>query len=442
MTQCSGVVRLGVLPKSVLLKMSIEKTVDEKKKELITQIEERLREIRDVDILLESILSGARKIVNADAGSIYEYDSKENKLWIRYSQNDTLQKKLGEGEKLAYTSFYIVPTPLSISGYCMLSKRIINIPDVYNMPEYMDDQKQIPRPFDFNSYNDQANDYHSKSILTIPLMMANGKVLGVLQIINAQDEFGNVIPFDKDAEFYISQFATKVGSIYEYAYLTRQNVDRLIKMAGFRDPKETGAHVERVSSFSVEIYDRYAFLKGISEGERLKFRDNLRMASRCHDVGKVAVPDEILKKAGILDDDERDIMKGHTCVGAQIFSPVENDLDEMARDVCLHHHDRYDGGDKGYPGDYDYMDYIPETKMPHAIAQALVGKKIPLAARIVAIADVYDALRHRRCYKSAWSVDDTFKEILSQRGKQFDPDLVDAFMQIRERLELINESIS
>ncbi len=412
------------------------------KKEMIIHIEEQLREIRDVDILLENILSGARQIVNADAGSIYEYDNKNNLLCIRYSQNDTLTKELAPGEKLPFTSVSFNPTPDSISGYVLLSKKILNLPDVYNLPEFMDEGKTVPRPFDFNDVNDQITGYRTRSMLTIPLMMANGKVLGVLQIINPKDENGNVIPFDKDAEFYISQFATKVGSIYEYAYLTRQNVDRLIKMAGFRDPKETGAHVERVSSFSVEIYDRYASNKGIPLREREKFRDNLRMASRCHDVGKVAVPDGILKKAGILDDDERDIMKGHTCVGAQIFSPVENELDEMARDVCLHHHDRYDGGSKGYPGDYNYMDYIPETKMPHELEQALMGDKIPLAARIVALADVYDALRHRRCYKAEWSVDDTFKEILNERGKQFDPDLVDAFMQIRDRLEKINESIS
>lgn len=414
----------------------------ERKQSLITEIEEQLKEIRDVDILLENILTGARKIVNADAGSIYEYDSKENKLWIRYSQNDTMQNQLAPGEKLSYTSFYLVPTNQSISGYCVLSKKLINIPDVYNLPDFVDDEKKEVRLFEFNSANDEKNGYHTKSMLTIPLIMTNGKVLGILQIINAKDEDGNVIPFDKDSEFYISQFAAKVGSIYEYAYLTRLNVDRLVKTAGFRDPKETGAHVERVSRFSLEIYDRYASNKRIPEKERNKFRDNLRLAARCHDVGKVAIPDEILKKQGILDEDERDIMKGHTCVGAQIFTPVENDLDIMARDVCLHHHDRWDGGNKGYPGNFDYMDYIPATKMPHEIEQALKEDKIPLAARIVSLADVYDALRHKRCYKAEWSVEDTFNEICEQRGHQFDTELVDAFMQIKDRLEDINNAIS
>ncbi|MCI5523973.1 MAG: HD domain-containing protein [Spirochaetales bacterium] len=413
------------------------------KQEQITLIEENLRTIKDVDVLLENILSGARKIVNADAGSIYEYDSKENLLRIRYSQNDTLQSKLGKGEKLPYVSYTLLPSSQSIAGYCVLSKKIINIPDVYNLEPNITNSngEVISCPFEFNKESDIKTGYHTKSMLTIPLIMTNGKVLGVLQIINARDDFGNPVPFDKDSEFFITQFANKVGSIYEYAYLTRLNIDRLVRMAGFRDPRETGAHVERVSSFALEIYDRYAANKNIPEKVRNKFRDNLRLAARCHDVGKVAVPDEILKKEGILDEDERDIMKGHTCVGAQIFTPIENETDQMIRDVCLHHHDRWDGGDKGYPGNYNYMDYIPETKMPHCIEQELKGEDIPLAARIVSLADVYDALRHKRCYKREWTEKDTFQEIADQSGQQFDPELVKAFFQIKDRLEDINRSI-
>ena len=413
------------------------------KLEQITKMEEELRKIKDVDILLEKILSCARKIVNADAGSIYEYDSKENLLSIRYSQNDTMQARLEPGEKLPYVAFSMIPTTKSISGYCALSKRIVNIENAYRLEDTIQDEQGnlIKRPFEFNEAADVASGYKTQSMLTLPLIMTNGKVLGVLQIINAQDRKGKIIPFDKDAEYYISQFAAKIGTIYEYAYLTRVNIDRLVRMAGFRDPREAGAHVERVSSFALEIYDRYAANKNIPEREREKYRDNLRLAARCHDVGKVAVPDYILKKDGILTDDERDIMKGHTCIGAQIFTPLENDVDRMIRDVCLHHHDRWDGGDKGYPGDYNYMEYIPETKMPHVSEQELRGDQIPLSARIVSLADVYDALRHKRCYKSEWTADDTFNEIKAQSGKQFDPDLVDAFMQIRDRLEDINKSI-
>ncbi len=408
----------------------------------ITKIEKQLSEIKDEDILLENILTAACEIVHADAGSIYSYDESCLELTIRYSLNKTIQKKLAPGEKIPYSSFSMLATSQSIAGYCALNKKIINIADVYNMPEFLDKEKTFPRPYNFNSQNDKNNNYETRSMLTLPLTMTNGKVLGILQIINAQNNEGQIIPFDSDAEFYISHFATTVGQVYEYAYLTKQLIERLVRMAGYRDPKETGAHVERVSSFALEIYDRYASNKNIPENVRSKYRDTLKLAAKCHDVGKVAIPDKILKKNGPLTDEERAIMKGHTIIGAQIFTPVESELDEMARDVCLHHHDRWDGNTRGYPGRFEqYMAFEPGSPVP-PFEQEFKGENIPLAARIVALADVYDALRHIRSYKKAWTVDDTFKEIEKERGLQFDPDLVDAFMQIRDRLEAINATLT
>lgn len=420
----------------------MHKDLHEQKLQQISQIEKRLSEIKDEDILLENILQSACEIVNADAGSIYSFDELSSTLTIRYSVNNTLQKKLAEGEKLPYSYFTMTATPQSISGYCVLHKAAINIPDAYNMDEFLDKEKKEKRPYSFNSLNDELTGYRTKSMLSIPLTMTNGKVLGVLQIINAQDSDGNIVPFGSDSEFYISHFATSVGQIYEYAYLTKQLIERLVRMAGYRDPKETGAHVERVSSFSVEIYDRYASNKGIPKKEREKFRDTLKLAAKCHDVGKVAIPDKILKKNGPLTDEERAIMKGHTCIGAQIFTPTESELDVMARDVCLHHHDRWDGGSKGYPGRFEeYMTFEPGAPVP-PVDQVFKGEDIPLAARIVAVADVYDALRHMRSYKKEWTCEQTFEEIANERGKQFDPELVDAFLQIRNRLEAINKKLT
>ncbi len=406
----------------------------------IAALKEKLSHIRDIDILLENTLSAAREIVHADAGSIYEYTESENRLRIRYSQNDTQQRKLSPGEKLPYVSFSLQATAKSISGYSALHKKIINIPDVYAMDDYLDADRTEKRPYNFDSTNDIKTGYHTKSMLTLPLVITNGMVLGILQIINAQDEAGNIVPFSEEAEFYVSYFASSIVQVYEYAYLTKQLIERLVKMANYRDPRETGTHVERVSSFSLEIYDRYAVNKHIPEKESNKFRDNLKLAAKCHDVGKVAVADKILKKEGLLSAEERSIMKGHTCIGAQIFTPADNDLDAMARDVCLHHHDRWDGSGAGYPGNYDYMSYVPGTMVPDDSAP-LKGEAIPLAARIVALADVYDALRHRRCYKESWTLDDTLQEIRSESGRQFDPELVEAFMQVVDRIEAINSDL-
>lgn len=416
---------------------------NESKLKQITEIRQQLASIKDIDILLENTLTAARRIAHADAGSIYDFDEEKNQLKILYTQNDTQLRKLKPGEKLPYVSFVVPVNAQSISGYSALRKATVNIPDVYNMDEYiMDGDGLVKRPYNFDKTNDITTGYHTKSILTMPFSLSNGMVPCVMQIINAMDEEGNVIPFSKETEFYISYFAESVTQVFEYAYFTKQLIERLVKMANYRDPRETGSHVDRVSSFSLEIYDRYAVDKGIPENERNRFRDNLKLAAKCHDVGKVAVSDRILKKEGLLTDEERSVMKGHTCIGAQIFTPVENDLDQMALDVCLHHHDRWEGGTVGFPAGFDYNAYEPESFMPVMTEQACAGEQIPLAARIVALADVYDALRHRRYYKAEWSLEDTINEIKKEAGHQFDPAVVAAFLAVIDRIEAINKAIS
>ncbi len=412
----------------------------DKKIKQILDLEHRLNDIRDVDILLESILTAARALANADAGSIYVFDQKTNILSIRHGQNDTQQKLLAPGEKLPYTFFSFPATTKSISGYVALSKKSLNIPDVYNMSKYEDPEERIPRPYSFNSSTDQTTGYHTQSMLTIPLVVNGDEVLGVLQVINAQNESGKIVPFDSESELYITQFASYASQALNNAQYSNRMVMKMTAMANLKDPKETGAHVERVAAFSLEIYDRYASNKKIPVEIREKFRDMLKIAARCHDFGKVGIRDKILKKEGPLTDEERAIMQGHTCLGAQLFSPPATELEQMALDVTLHHHERWDGGERGYPGDIDYLSIEPEN--PIVKGRALAGEEIPLSARIVALADVYDALRHSRSYKQEWTFERTMDIILQERGKQFDPDVVDAFMQVKDRIEAINKAIS
>ena len=163
-------------------------------------------------------------------------------------------------------------------------------------------------------------------------------------------------------------------------------------------------------------------------------KQNSTDAARCHDVGKVGISDVILKKTfPRFTDEERNIMKGHTCIGAQLFDPPESVLDKMSQEVALHHHDRWDGGETGYPGNIRLSDFsIKDGIVPKT--EPLSGNDIPLSARIVAVADVFDALSHRRCYKEAWTIDDAFAEIQNNAGSQFDPEVVLAFMQVRDRI--------
>lgn len=404
--------------------MAEKNTVKEDKLQRIIEIERQLGEIQDVDVLLERILTETRRIVNADAGSIYVVEN--DKLKIKYGHNDTRLKELAPGEKLPYTVFSFPINEKQICGYVALTGKPLNIPDCYQIPE--------DKPYKFNINTDITTEYHTKSMYTLPLKMASGKLLGVLQIINAKDEDGQVITFNEEAELLITHFASSAVQALQHAYLTSNMVKRMLKMAEFRDPKETYPHVERVSSYAMEIYDRWAFNHNVPEAEIHRYRDTLKIAAKFHDVGKVGISDIILKKTfPRFTDEERNIMKGHTCIGAQLFDPPESYLDEMSQDIALHHHDRWDGNEMGYPGKIQLSQFsIKNPVVPNC--EPLSGKDIPLAARIVAVADVFDALSHKRCYKESWSIDDSFAEIQNNAGTQFDPEVVLAFMQIRDRV--------
>ncbi len=402
----------------------------EQKLQKIIELERELNGIQDIDVLLERLLFAAREIVHADAGSIYVVEN--NSLKIKYAQNDTQLKKLKKGQKLPYVSFSVPVTEKSIAGYAAFSGKVINIKDCYNLPPDV--------PFSFNQITDKSTGYHTHSMLSLPLKSAGGSTLGVLQIINAQDSEGNIIEFDDDAELFITHFAADATHALQHAFDTSNIITSMQRMAQYRDPRETHPHVERVSNFSLEIYDRWALNHNIPESVQAKFRDTLKIAAKCHDFGKVGVSDVILKKDGPLDDDERSIMKGHTCIGALLFSDQDTELGKMCREVALHHHAWFDGSETGYPGNFDFSKFEPGKPVP--FFPKLKGSDIPLAARIVAIADVFDALSHARCYKKAWTIEDSFTEIQKCAGTQFDPEIVDAFIEVKDRIIAINSAIT
>jgi putative two-component system response regulator len=142
----------------------------------------------------------------------------------------------------------------------------------------------------------------------------------------------------------------------------------------------------------------------------------IRRAAPLHDVGKIGVPDTILLKLGKLTTDEFDIVKTHTAIGARILSGSRFPILRLAEEIAFSHHERWDGD--GYAG--------------------IRRESIPLPGRIVAVADVFDALIQQRPYKEAWPIDQAIAEIDRERGRHFDPDLVDAFLRIIEEHETHN----
>jgi len=175
-------------------------------------------------------------------------------------------------------------------------------------------------------------------------------------------------------------------------------VQRLGLAAEYKD-NETGLHVIRMSHFSRIL----GLAAGMSENEA----DDLLHAAPMHDVGKIGIPDRILQKPGPLDPDEWKIMQSHATIGAEIIGEHPKGMLALARNIALTHHEKWDGS--GYP-------------------KGLAGEAIPLEGRITAIADVFDALTSVRPYKKAWSEEEALAFLVEQKGRHFDPALVDLFI--------------
>jgi putative two-component system response regulator len=148
--------------------------------------------------------------------------------------------------------------------------------------------------------------------------------------------------------------------------------------------------------------------------------DDIRVAAPMHDLGKIGVPDSVLRKPGRLTAAELEVMKTHTTVGGRMLEGSDLSLLQMARDIALSHHEKWDGS--GAP-------------------QGLAGAEIPMCARIVAIADVYDALVHDRVYRSALTEDEAVERMAEERGKHFDPEVYDCFARVTGQFTAIGDAV-
>ncbi|GAC1653035.1 MAG: response regulator [Gemmatimonadaceae bacterium] len=253
----------------------------------------------------------------------------------------------------------------------------------------------------------------------LPVLMLTGDTSGVVRrralSAGAKDFLGK--PFDS------SEAILRIKNLLEtrrlHLELRRQNdeleaavaertrelrsaqVEILARLAGaaeFRDD-ETGRHTYRVAHLSGRLASRLNL--------PLAMVELVTRAAPLHDVGKIGIPDRILLKPGRLDEDEMAVMKTHTTIGAEILAEGRTELVQVAERVARSHHERWDG--RGYP-------------------QRLKGEEIPMEARVVAVADVFDALTHDRPYRKAWPMADVLAHLRSERGRYFDPRIADALL--------------
>jgi len=192
----------------------------------------------------------------------------------------------------------------------------------------------------------------------------------------------------------------------------RELIYRMSRAAEFRDP-ETGAHIQRMAHYSCLIARRLGF--------DVKLQQLILEAAPMHDVGKIGIPDFILLKPGKLTPEEFEVMKGHARLGYELLKDSASETMLAGAEIALTHHEKFDGS--GYP-------------------RGLAGEDIPIFGRIVAVADVFDALTSERPYKRVWSLEDAALNLEEGRGKHFDPDCVDAFLgmwsemiEIRQRFQ-------
>jgi putative nucleotidyltransferase with HDIG domain len=344
---------------------------DDQVRELVAAIQ-RLSLARAIPEIQEIVRTAARRLTGADGATFVLRDGPNC-----YYADEHAISPLWKGQRF--------PIETCISGWSMLNRQPVVIEDIY-----ADDR--IP--------HDAYRVTFVKSLAMVPIRTVDP--VGAIGNYWARHHR----PSAEDVELLqalADSTAVAMENVRVYEELDRarlETLQRLALAAEYRDDT-TYEHTERVARTSALLAEAL----GWQEPDVAL----LRQAAPLHDIGKVAVSDGVLLKPGKLTPEEFDEIKNHAEAGASILAGSTSDVLVLGRQIALSHHEWWDGS--GYP-------------------HGTEGGEIPLSGRIVALADVFDALTHERPYKPAWSVDDAVAEIRRLRGRQFDPAIVDVFLQL------------
>jgi len=361
----------------------------------VRQLHQFVSELHNLDTLEEV----ADHIVHTVADML---QSRRVSLMMPEYKNNNLQIVSAVGIPQEISRKVSVPIGAPIAGRVFSQAKCIVVNDESELPF------QDPR-------------YDTEFFVSMPLMsMAVDSYDGPIGVLNVTEK--------TDGEKYDEVSVAILTAIGEAATIALMNQIRhqerdearyatimaLAKLAEHRDP-ETGAHLERVQSYCELLSETMAQMSQFSSAIDRKFIEAIVRSSPLHDIGKVGVPDHILLKKGPLTDQETEIMKRHTIIGGDtIKALIEQGRNQhylqMGMDIAYNHHEKFDGS--GYPA-------------------GLSGNAIPLSARILSVADVYDALTSKRSYKRIYSHQESLAIIGEQNGTRFDPLVIEAFMKIR-----------
>lgn len=345
----------------------------------------KIAQEKSLDSMLLLMADMGREMITADRCTLWLLDQVRGEVWTKVAHN-------------------LSPVRISAStglvGHAIRTGESIIIDDAY----------QDSR---FNPDVDMQTGYRTRSILVIPIRNSEGEVIGAYQAINKMTAEGKF--YEKDLE-HLTLAAYYSGKSLESAMLqheiedTQKEIIFVMGEVGESRSKETGFHVKRVAEYSKVL----ALAYGMTPDEA----DLIKTASPMHDIGKVAIPDSILKKPGKLTPQEFNVMKTHTTIGYNLLKGSNRPILRAAATIAIQHHERWNGA--GYP-------------------HGLAGDDIHLYGRITAVADVFDALGSDRVYKKAWELEQILQLFKEERGQHFDPRLVDVFFDSLDHLLKIRE---
>jgi HD-GYP domain-containing protein (c-di-GMP phosphodiesterase class II) len=340
----------------------------------------------DLNVTLYILLNQSLSLMEMDAVDILTFNPV-----VR-----TLNYTAGRGFRTTYMEHVQLRLGEGVAGRAALERKSIAVTDISSEPNI--------------SRSDIIKKEGFQSLFVAP-MVTKGQMRGVLELYSRR-KFNPNSEWMEFFEALASQTAIAMDAAQLYHELQRSNLE--LSMAydatiegwshalDLKD-KETEGHTLRVTDWTV----RLATLAGIEETEIV----HLRRGALLHDIGKLGIPDHILGKTGKLTEDEWEIMRRHTLYGYNMLHPIE--FLRPAIDIPYYHHEKWDG--TGYP-------------------QGLAGEQIPYAARLFAIVDVWDAITSDRPYRKAWSVETAIEYIRSEKGKHFDPAIVDLFLKLVDEL--------
>jgi response regulator RpfG family c-di-GMP phosphodiesterase len=374
-----------------------------------------LNEVTDLDIMLRRLLSEARALLGCEAGSILLH--RDDHLVFTYAQNDVLNM-VTRFPDLRRSPVWLPIDRSSIAGAGAVDGMVV-VQDAYAIP--------ASAPFHFNRSFDERTGYRTRAVLAVALHDSQGRLLGVMQLINPRPVGAHhSVDFTEDDQKMARQFANLAAVGLERSQKQATWIERLMKTAEMRDPKETGAHVKRVAEVSARLFTHWATAHGLSREELDLKLDLLRPAAKLHDLGKVGIQDSILKAERRLTDDERAVMQTHPVIGAETLDHLESALDDAIAEVILYHQAKWDG--TGYPSRDAIVHVMNQLGRPADRVGDPKGESIPLFARCVAMADVFDALMSKRAYKDPWPPEKVRDTIAHDAGTHFDPELAGLFV--------------